>query len=139
MKKFLNYFLALAMIIIASVSVASCSKDDDEPKSSGKSELVGTWISSSDGISYTLTLSSNHTGSVKAVINSTVRATISATMSEDFNWTVSESSSGSKYIDLIHTGGDYVLVDEGDSSSSWIYIVAGNRLSLGNLTFTRSK
>lgn len=138
MYKFFNYFSALAIVIIASLSIASCSKD--EPGTGSKSQLFGTWTYTSaddDGEyeTYTLKLNSNYTGSI--TVNYTTRASLSFT--ENFNWTLSESSSGNKYIDMIHTGGDFVLMDEDDSSSSWVYIIAGDKLSFGGLAFTRVK
>lgn len=117
----------LMLMIVASLSVASCNKDD-EPKSE-KSLLVGTWKAfDSDGDQWILTLSSNNTGYISLTYNTRV----SITISENFSWNISSDSAGNKFLDIIHTSGDDIL-----GTGSYIYIVAGDKLSFGGMVFSK--
>lgn len=135
MKKTIRIFgMVLLTILLATVSSA-CGKDnDDEPKSDVQS-IVGTWVSVDGDESYVLTLNNDHTGSVVCRVSSRTRVSIS--LEERFSWTVSESSSSVKYLDVIHSSGDYIITDEDDKTASFSYILAGQQLSMGGLTFSR--
>lgn len=116
------------LMLVATLSVASCKDDKDEPKSDN-SQLVGTWKAlDSDGDMWLLTLNKNNTGNLS--VTYTTRASI--TVSESFSWTTSSDSSGNKWLDIIHTSGDEIL-----STKSYIYILAGNKLSFGGLVFSK--
>lgn len=62
MKKF---FSTMLMLLMVSVSMVSCSNDDDEPTNSSKS-IVGTWEQINDyGTKIDITFRSNLTGDIK--------------------------------------------------------------------------
>ena len=134
--------LALLLGLFAPLPFTSCSKDDEPktvipaptPTPEVKDPMIGTWSGTdSDGDPWVLRLNDDSTGTISLTFSTRAQVTLS----ERFNWTTSSSSSGNKYIDIIHTGGDYLLMDEDDSHASYVYVVAGDRLSFGNLTFTR--
>lgn len=55
------------LTLFVSVALTSCSNDkDDEPDSTGKSSIVGTWYQvNSSGTTITLVFNSNNTGLIK--------------------------------------------------------------------------
>lgn len=122
-------FGLLMLVLFATVSVSSCSKDDDNDAPKGQSSLVGVWTSiDSDGDYWEMVLNKDQTGSISL----TVSTRASLTVTERFAWTTSEDSSGNKWLDIIHTSGDDIL-----GTGSYVYIVAGNQLSFGDLVFQK--
>lgn len=130
-KNFLRFFMYVVLATTA-CAFTSC-KDDDEPKPSQQTtsnSIVGVWkCVDSVGDSATLTINSDHTGSIKVTIDPS-RATV--TLIEYFNWNVSDDSDANHWFEIIHTGGDYWF-----EYTNNMYILAGNTLQMGGFVYTR--
>lgn len=114
----------ILLTLLLAATVNSCKEDP-----AYDSALIGTWKSfDADGDPWTLTFRKDQTGTLN--VSYETRATI--TISENFTWATSADSGGNKWLDIIHSSGDDIL-----GTDSYLYIVTGKQLSLGDLIFSR--
>lgn len=141
MTKNLKWFL---MTVIVSLTMASCDKDDkkDEPNSPVVAEsIIGTWVSNEsetneDGIVIskheTITFNADKTGRTSITISASTKATESYTFTENFSWSLSQTSNGVDVVSFIHNSGEEIY-----GNDRYSYTLAGNILYLAGVRFTK--
>lgn len=101
------------------VLLTSACGDKDEPPTPSN-PLVGTWTEIHvSQMPFTLVLNSDNTGTISYDTSSR------ALMTDRFNWSVQESSNGTSYMNIVHTGGDLIIHSVVNQ-----YVLAGNSLIL---------
>lgn len=97
MKTKLTYLLMIIMAITISLVFTSCGDDDDEVISVS---IVGTWTYEGDKISETYEFRSGLSG-VHSVVNRDDYGEITTSAQENFEYTLSESNDGTKYVTIV--------------------------------------
>ncbi len=134
MKRFIKYFMFLFVALATSVSLASCSDDDDE-KAPTMGNIVGTWVSvetttqGSLTITNTITLNftSNGTGYRKTEEKVSTGA-ISSNM-YTFRYTCAVQSNGTLLVTMID--------DDDNYKTEWTITQTGNTLLVGSRIYKR--
>lgn len=131
----------LVTVAMSTCVLASCGDEekDKEPEVPSDKEqvsvnpIVGVWkCIDANGDTGVLTLNADHTGKMEVSVTS--RVTVVAYATQYFNWNTSDDSNGDHWFEIIHTGGDVWFEKE-----YYIYILAGDKLKLDQLIYTRIK
>lgn len=116
MKKFLTNFMLLVILLTTSVTLSSCSKDnDDDAPSVGN--VVGTWVTSytetEGSVTYTYTLTVNFDSKGTGYRKEVVKASTGAESSDmyTFHYTVANQSNGTMIVTMVDDDDNYIAVD----------------------------
>lgn len=123
------------LLFLLPLTFISCGDDDkekDEPiPAQPGDELVGRWVQQDNDAPYILIFNSNKSGTISFTIGDDSRASLS--FSQKFNWSVSTSSDGTTYCNILTISGDDILED-----GRYDYILIRNSMNFGSLKFKKA-
>ncbi len=126
MKKLFTNFWIVLFVLFTSVSLASCSDEDDEPTLSGN--IVGEWVNEGEYVTEYLKFNSDNTGVNTIELSQT---------GETFNYPFEYAYT---YVDAEGQGRCIIR----NSTSSYtadgnytVYFIGNNKMDFGGVMFTR--
>lgn len=134
MEKILRNVFLLLMLIMAPITLSSCSDDEDGYETSGNTSITGIWetsemtINGKDAI-LRVEFNSNNKGSISAIYTDGTDPD-----SYNFEYVLKKEENGDTYLTIVWTGNFKLIYEE---NKEYNITITPSRLVWGSLTYIR--